>query len=173
MSRKLILFIATSLDGYIAKENDDLDWLDEVEGEGDTGYTEMYNSIDTMIMGKKTYDYVVRATDEFPHSDKKCYVFSRSEKGESEHVEFVNENVVPFTKRLKQQPGSNIWMAGGSDILDAFLKEKLIDEFIITITPHILGKGVPLFKDNSPEIYLSLQEVKRFGQFVQLIYKPK
>ena len=75
MSREIVLFIAASLDGYIAKENDDLQWLMETEGEGDNGYTEMYETIDTIIMGKKTYDYVVEHTETFPYLDKACYVF--------------------------------------------------------------------------------------------------
>lgn len=75
MSREIVLFIAASLDGYIAKENDDLEWLMETEGEGDNGYTEMYETIDTIIMGKKTYDYVVEHTETFPYLDKACYVF--------------------------------------------------------------------------------------------------
>ena len=72
-----------SLDGYIAKENDDLEWLMETEGEGDNGYTEMYETIDTIIMGKKTYDYVVEHTETFPYLDKACYVFLVQKKTET------------------------------------------------------------------------------------------
>jgi dihydrofolate reductase len=171
MAREIVLFIAASLDGFIAKEGDDLDWLHETEGEGDNGFSEMYESIDTIIMGKKTYDYVVRVTDSFPHSDRKCYVFSRSEQGSNGDVEFVNEDVIEFTKRLKQQEGSKIWMVGGAHLLDAFMKEKLIDEIIITFTPHILGSGIPLFNAPNPELSLNLLEVKRYNQFAQMHYK--
>ena len=73
-----------SLDGYIAKENDDLEWLMETEGEGDNGYTEMYETIDTIIMGKKTYDYVVEHTETFPYLDKACYVFLVQKKVQTE-----------------------------------------------------------------------------------------
>lgn len=173
MSREIVLYIASSLDGFIAKEDDDLQWLHDTEGEGDAGYAEMYQSIDTTIMGKKTYDYVMKHTNTFPYPDKKCYVFTTSEKGTNEYVEFVNEDVVEFTKRLKDQEGSKIWMVGGAGILDAFIKENLIDEYIITVTPHILGSGIPLFKDHNPLIDLVLIDTKRFGQFVQLHYKLK
>lgn len=173
MSRKVILFIATSLDGFIAKEDDDLQWLYDTEGEGDNGYTEMYQTIDTTIMGKRTYDYVMEHTEVFPYPDKKCYVFTTSEQGSTEHVEFVNEDVVAFTKRLKEQQGANIWMIGGAGILDVFMKENLIDEYLITVTPNILGSGIPLFKEKNPEIALTLLENKRFGQFVQLHYRVK
>ncbi|MED1788357.1 MULTISPECIES: dihydrofolate reductase family protein [Brevibacillus] len=173
MSREIVLYIAASLDGFIAKEDEDLQWLFETEGEGDNGYLEMYQSIDTAIMGKKTYDYVKGITEVFPYSDKKCYVFSTLEQGSNEDVEFVNEEVIHFTKKLKEQEGSKIWMVGGSAILDAFMKENLIDEFIITVTPHILGSGILLFKENNPQIDLILQGKKCFGQFVQLHYKVK
>jgi dihydrofolate reductase len=173
MSREIVLFIAASLDGYIAKENDDLQWLMETEGEGDNGYTEMYETIDTIIMGKRTYDYVVEHTETFPYLDKKCYVFSNSEKGSNGNVEFVNEDVVEFTKRLKSQEGSKIWMVGGGNLLREFFKNNLIDEYVVTITPHILGSGVPLFQDKNPEINLTLTDTKRFGQFVNLYYKVK
>ncbi|PGM59975.1 diacylglycerol kinase [Bacillus cereus] len=173
MSREMVLFIAASLDGFIAKEDDDLQWLMETEGEDDNGYTEMYESIDTLIMGKRTYDYVVEHTETFPYLGKKCYVFSNSEKGSKEHVEFVNEDVVEFTKKLKEQEGSKIWLVGGGNLLGAFLKNNLIDEYIVTITPHILGSGIPLFKEKNLEINLTLTDTKRFGQFVNLYYKRK
>ncbi|MFE4898485.1 dihydrofolate reductase family protein [Peribacillus butanolivorans] len=173
MSREVVLYIATSLDGFIAKEDDDLQWLLETEGEGDNGYNEMYQSIDTTIMGKRTYDWVMEQLESFPYPEKKNYVFSTSEEGSTKFVEFVNEDVVEFTKKLKEQEGSKIWMIGGSSILDAFIKENLIDEYIITVTPHILGSGIPLFKEKNPQIDLILIDKNRFGQFVQLHYKVK
>ena len=75
MSREIVLFIAASLDGYIAKEDDDLQWLMETEGEGDNGYTEMYETIDTIIMGKRTYNYAVEHTETFPYLDKNVMFF--------------------------------------------------------------------------------------------------
>ncbi|MFY0517780.1 dihydrofolate reductase family protein [Lysinibacillus sp. UGB7] len=173
MTREVILFIASSLDGFIAKEDDDLQWLYDAEGEGDNGYTEMYQSIDTIIMGKRTYDYVMEHTESFPYPDKKCYVFTTSQDGTDDYVEFVKEDVAAFTKKLKEQQGSKIWMVGGAGILDAFMKENLIDEYIITVTPHILGSGIPLFKEKNPQIELKLINTQRFGQMVQLHYKVK
>ncbi|QPQ30637.1 dihydrofolate reductase family protein [Lysinibacillus sp. JNUCC 51] len=173
MSREIILYIATSVDGFIAKEDDDLQWLEEAEGEGDAGYSDMYQSIDTIIMGKRTYDWVVDHIESFPYNDKKCYVFTTSHSGENEHVEFVNEDVVAFTKKLREQEGSKIWMVGGAGILDAFMKEQLIDELIITVTPHLLGSGIPLFKDNNPFQDLKLVNTQRYGQMVQMHYKVK
>ena len=76
--------------------------------------------------------------------------FSRSEK--DGNVEFVNEDVVEFTKRLKAQEGSKIWMVGGGELLREFFKNNLIDEYVVTITPHILGSRVPLFQDKNPKL---------------------
>lgn len=173
MSREIVVFIGISLDGFIAKENDDLQWLEETEGEGDNGYTDMYQTIDTVIMGKRTYDYIMEHNDTFPYPDKKCYVFSKSQTGKVEHVEFVQGDLVAFTKNLKQQPGTKIWMVGGADILDAFLQEQLVDEWILTSTPHLLGAGIPLFKQPRPFEDLKLLEIKRYGQMVQMHYKVK
>ena len=76
--RKVVLFIATSLDGYIATENDSLDWLYKVEGEGDNGYSEFYETVDTILMGRRTYDWILKhVTGDFPYKNKECFVFSR------------------------------------------------------------------------------------------------
>ena len=156
MSREIILYIATSLDGFIAKEDDDLQWLTETVGEGDNGYTEFYQSIDTTIMGKRTYDYVMQHTETFPYPDKKCYVFTASEKGSNEYVEFVNEDVVTFTKKLKVQKGSKIWMIGGANLLD---------EYMITVTPHILGSGIVLFNDSFGVYSSSMDRATRLHEY--------
>ncbi|MBU7314118.1 dihydrofolate reductase family protein [Paenibacillus oleatilyticus] len=173
MRRPVVLYIAATLDGYIARENGEIDWLYEVEGEGDNGYSEFYQTIDTVLMGNKTYEHTFELADQFPYSDKKCYVFSRSEKELSPYVTFVTEDVPGFVEKLKEQEGSKIWIVGGAEILDVLLKRKLVDEFIIAFTPTILGKGKPLFKGDNPELKLSLTETKRFGQIVQHHYVVK
>ncbi|HBP63570.1 MAG TPA: dihydrofolate reductase [Desulfosporosinus sp.] len=173
MKRKIILFIATSLDGYIAMENGDINWLNTVKGEGDNGFTEFYKTIDTIVMGKTTYDHVLTLAEEFPHSDRKCYVFSTSSTGNDKYVEFVLGDVVMFTNNLQHQVGGDIWLVGGSGLLDQFIKEDLVDEYIITVAPMILGKGIPLFETDNPRLRLSLRESKQFGEFVQLHYLRK
>jgi len=156
-NRKMILFIATSLDGYIATEDESLDWLFEVEGEGDNGYSEFFHRVDTVLMGRKTYDWVVKNTNgDFPYKDEKCYVFTRSPLENNENVQFVNEDVVSFTKELKKNDGKNIWLVGGGELIHSFLQEKLVDELIITVAPTLIGKGIPLFKKSDVQINLSL-----------------
>ena len=169
-NRKMILFIATSLDGYIATEDESLDWL--FEGEGDNGYSELFHRVDTVLMGRKTYDWVVKNTNgDFPYKDEKCYVFTRSPLENNENVQFVNEDVVSFTKELKKNDGKNIWLVGGGELIHSFLQEKLVDELIITVAPTLIGKGIPLFKESDVQINLSLIGTRTFNQFVELHYK--
>lgn len=172
--RKLILYIATSLDGYIATEDDSLEWLFKIEGEGDNGYSEFYKTVDTILIGRRTYDWVIdKEKGEFPYKNKKCYVFSKSISGKNENVEFINCDIVEFTNKLKEEVGGNIWIVGGGDLLHFFIKERLVDEFIITVAPTLIGRGIPLFKEFGFELELKLKNIRRFNQFAELHYELK
>ena len=169
--RKLVLFIAQSLDGYIATKDDSLDWLFKVEGEGDNGYSEFYETIDTVLIGKRTYDWVMeQEKGQFPYLNKNSYVFSRSTVIDTKDVTFINGNIVDFTNDLKKEEGKDIWIVGGGDILHTFLKEKLVDELIVTVAPTIIGQGIPLFKAGDYELNLTLKGTRTFNQFVELHY---
>ncbi len=144
--RKIVLFIATSIDGFIAGKDGNTDWLFT---EGDFGYNEFYNSIDTTIMGYNTY-YFIKHFPQFPYPDKKNYVFSRRmREPDGNPVEFVLGNVPDFTRKLKKKPGKNIWLVGGGKINSLLLNAGLIDRMIISIHPIALGQGIKLFKDES------------------------
>lgn len=174
MSRKVVLFIASSLDGYIATKDESLDWLFQVEGEGDNGISEFYETIDTIIMGKKTYDWIMnQELSEFPYKDKECYVFTRSSINSTEHVTFVNGDVTEFVQELKKKDGKDIWMEGGGELLHSFLQNGLIDEIIITLAPTILGSGIRLFKEGDYQLDLIFKGMRRFNQFVELRYSVK
>ena len=173
-NRKLVLYIATSLDGYIATEDDSLEWLFNIEGEGDNGYSEFYSTVDTILIGRRTYDWIIeQEKGNFPYKNKKCYVFSKSESGKNENVEFINQDVVEFTNKIKRLDGGNIWLVGGGNLLHSFIKERLVDEFIITIAPTLIGHGIELFKKNDFELELKLKNIRRFNQFVELHYELK
>lgn len=172
--RKLVLYIATSLDGYIATEDDSLEWLFKTEGEGDNGYSEFYHTVDTILLGRRTYDWIMeKEKGNFPYQNKECYVFSKSKSGKNENVEFINQDVVEFTNKIKKMDGGNIWLVGGGNLLHSFIKERLVDEFVITIAPTLIGHGIPLFKRNDFELDLRLREVKKFNQFVELHYEAE
>ncbi|MED3573111.1 dihydrofolate reductase family protein [Cytobacillus praedii] len=169
--RKLALFIAQSLDGFIATKDDSLDWLFKVEGEGDNGYTEFIETIDTILIGKRTYDWIMKhEKGQFPYKDKSCFVFSRTRNDDTDHVKFINEDIVTFTNNLKKEDGKNIWIVGGGDLLHTFLKEDLVDELILTIAPKIIGEGIPLFKESNYHLDLYLKGTRTFNQFVELHY---
>jgi dihydrofolate reductase len=169
--RKIVLFIAQSLDGYIATKEESLDWLFNVDGEGDNGYSHFLDTIDTILMGKRTYDWIMRSVEgNFPYEDKDCYVFSRSVNLDTEYVNFVNEDVITFTNKLKNENGKSIWIVGGGDLLHTFLKEKLVDDLLVTVAPKIIGEGIPLFKTGNYQLDLTLKGTKTFNQFVELHY---
>lgn len=170
--RNLVLFIASSLDGYIATTDESLEWLFKVEGEGDNGFSEFYETVDTVLMGKRTYDWIMKQDiQEFPYKNKECYVFTRSSAEDTEDVRFVNEDVTNFVHKLKDQEGKNLWIVGGGELLHSFVQEELVDEFIITVAPTIIGKGIPLFRDGDYQLDLTLKGVRNFNQFVELHYK--
>jgi len=166
--RKIKLFIASSLDGYIAKEDGSVDWLPQ---SGDSGYVHFYKSIDTVLMGKKTYEQIL-TFGKYPYKDKKSYVFTRSlnQKKKNENVEFTSE-VEKFTKKLISSSGKDIWLVGGSDIVSTFLNLKFVDEIILSIIPVVLGKDIPLFKNIKQEIKLELIKTTEYDELVELSYK--
>lgn len=161
--RKVIAYIATSLDGYIAKPNDDLSFLSIVQKEGeDYGYNDFINSVDTVILGRKTYDWVMTQVPEFPHADKVSFIITRTARPGIGKTNFYTEKLKDLILRLKAEKGKNIFIDGGAEIVNELLKEKLIDEFIISVIPILVGNGTKLFKDNRPEQKLNLVNVKTF-----------
>jgi dihydrofolate reductase len=173
MSRKLILYIATSLDGYIAQANDNLDFLSLVEKEGeDYGYTDFVKTVDTVIIGRKTYEKVVSMGFGNPHPYKKTFVITRRNQPDIENITFFSGNLSLLVSKLKSENGKNIYCDGGAEIVNELLKQNLIDEFIISLIPILLGGGTKLFKDSYNEQKLTLLAVKHFEKgLVQLHYK--
>lgn len=170
--RKVILYIAMSLDGYIAKPNDDLSFLDMVQKEGeDYGYFDFVKSVDTVILGRKTYDWVMKQVPEFPHADKTTFVISKNKKPSLGNLNYYNGSLQELITTLKSQSGKNIFCDGGAQVVNSLLKEKLIDELIISVIPVLLGNGIRLFEDGRPEQNLKLISSKSFEKgLVQLHY---
>jgi len=163
---KIIVYIASSLDGYIARENGDIDWLPEIN---ESGYDAFYKSVDTVIMGKTTYDQVL-TFGEYPYKDKKSFVFTRTDQNKNENAEFLSD-VEKFVKDGFPNAGENIWLVGGSQIISSFLKQRVVDEIIISVIPVLLGKGIPLFKNIENETKLEFVKTEKFSQLVDLHYK--
>lgn len=166
-----------SLDGYIAKPNDDLTFLKLVEKAGeDYGYGEFTDTIDTLIVGRKTYDYVLKniGISHYDNGQRDIYVITRTERTKVGRTTFYTGNLTELVKRLKSEKGGNIYCDGGAEVINELLKHDLIDEFIISIVPVLLGNGTRLFKDSRPEQTLEFLEVKTFETgLTQLHYKRK
>lgn len=170
--RKLIVYIAVSLDGYIAKADGDISWLSAVEQEGeDYGYSKFIETIDTVIMGRKTYHKVLTFGGEFPHKGRKCYVVTRSKRSATSNLEFYNDDIGALVKKLRSKPGKHIFLDGGAQLINSYMKLDLIDEYIISVIPVLLGGGIPLYNTGRPEQTLKLNNVQHFPSgLVQMRY---
>lgn len=158
--RKIILNLAISLDGYICDAEGKFDWI---VGHGENDGTEPYDfvtftaGVDTMVMGAVSYkDVILSGLSKF--DDKKIIVASNSELEAGENVEFISGDICSKILELKKQEGKNIWLFGGAGLTDSFIREDIIDEYVIAIIPTILGNGRRLFKGDYPKIDLHLDQ---------------
>lgn len=172
--RKVKLYIAMSLDGYIAKEDNNIDFLSVVSSPGeDYGYAEFTAGVDTVVWGRKTYDTVLSFGVDFPHADKKVWVLSRSRKGKDKNVEYFSD-VPALIEQLKKAKGKDIYCDGGGELVYELLNHSLIDQLVVSVIPHLLGSGVRLFRDGRPEQSLKLKKSVSFPSgLVQLWYDKK
>lgn len=171
-NRKVTLFIAMSLDGYIAKSDGDISFLDTVAMEGeDYGYAEFVKTIDTVVWGRKTYDTVLGMDAISHYQDKQIYVLSNSLSGSNGNVTFFN-NVAEFFAKLQSANGKGIYCDGGAELVSECMKNHLFDELIVSVIPVLLGDGIHLFKSGIPESKLKLIGSQQFASgLVQLRYQ--
>ena len=172
--RNVIVHIATSADGYIARPDGDLEWLtSRPKPEGFYGMSAFMRSIDTKLLGRKTYEESVRRGATFD-STSRYVVFSRRAPPADapSGVEFVNGAIGPFVSRLREHPGKDIWLMGGGELIASFLDEHAIDEFIISVAPVFIGDGIPLIARRHRHVPLELNSIERFEDgLVQLRYR--
>jgi len=167
-----MLYIAVSVDGFIADSDGGLDFLSMVETEGeDYGYGAFMDQIDTVIMGRKTYDKILSMGVANPHADKTLYVLSRS-MSDKEGVHRFEGPVADLVSNLKATEGKSIFCDGGADTIQQLLKENLMDTIILSIIPVLLGEGIRLFDGNYPSSRLQLIKTQSFSSgLVQLEYE--
>jgi dihydrofolate reductase len=162
-NRKIIFRGATSVDGFIARPDGSVDWLENPSLKGDYGLSDFYTSVDTCIMGRKTYDLAVSFGMSDGYSGKKNYVFSRAlKKAASPKVIIVSEDVPAFAQRLRGEEGKNIWLVGGGEMVAAFLDCGQVDEFMIDVIPTMIGEGIPLVAPRHRNVSLKLLASKNF-----------
>ena len=170
--RKVIVHIGTSADGYIARPDGDLQWLTSRPAPaGFYGMNAFMKSIDTKLIGRKTFEVSLRMGAKFD-TGSRTIVFSRHAPPADapSGVEFVNGAIGPFVNRLREHTGKDIWLMGGGDLIASFLDEEAIDEFVISIAPVFIGEGIPLIARRYRHVSLDLHSIERFEDGVVQIH---
>lgn len=177
MTRKVILFIAETLDGYIAEENGNIDYLiDNNFTSGDVDdreYEKLVKHVDTVVMGRKTYNQVSNklSPDDYPYDDFENYIMTRHPGDGVGNIHYVNGEVVDLVKGLKNESSKkDIWIVGGSSIIAPLVNNDLIDTYQIAIVPIVLGKGIPLFSEKTKFKEFTLESVKKVNGISYLTY---
>lgn len=177
MARKVILFISETLDGYIAEENGNIDYLiDNDFTTGDTTdreYDKLVKHVDTVVMGRKTYNQVANklSPNDYPYDGFENYIMTRNPGEDAGNIHFVDGNIIDLVKGLKNEASKeDIWIIGGSSIIAPLTNADLIDVYQIAIVPIVLGKGIPLFSDKTKFKELNLESAKKVNGVAYLEY---
>ncbi len=166
---QVVLYIASSLDGYIARPEGDVDWLFHDQ---DYGYSEFISRVGTVVMGRVTYEQIL-TFGEYPYPGTTGYVLSRTKAGErDENVQFLAGDLSKLVAEWKAESDKNIWLVGGGQVVREFLLHDVIDEFVLSFQPVLLGKGMPLFPPPTPQLSLTLVDSHAYDSgLVQLTYR--
>ena len=172
--RKVILYIAMSLDGYIADRQGNVNWL---AGQDDAGeqidtYGAFINEVDTVVMGWNTYRQITTelSPEEWPYQGLTTYVITHRRQPSSADIRFVQEEPCSLVRRLREEQGRAIWICGGSRIIQPLVQEDLLDVYHISVIPTILGAGLPLFAEISQKIKLKLRSTQVYNGIVESVY---
>ena len=173
---KTVLYIATSLDGFIARPDGNLDWLTSMPNpqKGDYGYTDFLNTVGTTIMGRKTYNEIIGFGIDWPYMELDSYVVTSDKKLkiQSPKTQVLTEKIKDFVNEIKNKTDKDIWLIGGGQLITKFINEGLLDKMIISVIPKIIGEGIPLFADKPKETNWKLIEVESFDTgVVNLTYE--
>lgn len=175
MDSKLILYIAASLDGYIADAKGGVDFLYETPSPSpDTAYEAFYDSVHALIMGGRTYRQIVEtlAPDQWPYEGKPCYVYTSQSLGRAPSgVMRADMPPAELLQSIRRKHPGDVWLVGGGDIVRAFMQQNLIDVYCIYMMPVLLGEGVPLFPPRFPKTSLALESTSRIMDIVEIIYR--
>lgn len=171
--RKVILYIAMSLDGYIADRQGGVDWLDQAShGEEDSGYEDFIQTVDTVLMGYRTYHQVTTqlSPDQWPYEGLTAYVLTHRHLSDPKDIHFVNGPLDQLLDRLRGEEGKDIWLCGGAELVRQTAETDQIDQIRLTILPVLLGGGVRLFGEGEESRFPHLTGCRRRGGMVECIY---
>lgn len=193
--RKAILYVAISLDGYLADEQGGLDWILEAGNESpeenpdnpdnpdnpetaqvaeSSSYEIFYDSVDTIIMGRVTYEQITQeiCPDIWMYGGKKTIVLTKTPQAALPDIEFSQREPEALLRYLKNRKGKDIWICGGATLISAMMAADLIDEYHISVVPVLLGKGIGLFSPQNLGRKLELCSCEQQGSTVDLVYRP-
>ncbi|WKY47678.1 dihydrofolate reductase family protein [Eubacteriaceae bacterium ES3] len=174
---EVVLYIAMSLDGYIAESNGNISWLggDGSEPDNQGSYPEFIETVDTIILGYTTYHQLVTelAPEGWVYPDKKTYVMTHQKLQNCPEISFTDENLAELIRRLKAEGGQNIWICGGSAIINQVLAADLIDRFCITVIPILLGDGIRLFTKQEDQRLLKFVSTRTYNGMTDLVFEKR
>lgn len=172
--RNVVLYIAMSLDGYIADMNGKVDWLNGHSDNEETidTYSTFIKDIDTVVMGWNTYHQVTTelSPNEWVYKNLTTYVITHRPLSSTGNIKFVQDNPCRLLEKLKREEGKSIWICGGGNIIHPLVRNGFIDEYYISIFPVILGSGIRLFEEIPNEIKLKLARTQAYNGIVELVY---
>ena len=169
----ITLYIASSLDGYIADKNGSVVWLEEIPNpeKTDYGYAEFLKEIDTVVMGRTTYEQVLGFGNDWPYIDQHTVVVSsdKSYEPRTQNTTVLSTLHRSVIEKLRSQSNNGIWLVGGGQMVSAFLKLQAIDRMLLFVMPMMLGSGIRLFPEESPSLAFKLENVKNYDSGVVLL----
>lgn len=175
--RKVVLYIAMSLDGFVADESGGVDWLSgqDRDKEDMESYAEFIKTVDTVILGWTTYHQIAEELFQggWPYKGMKSYVATHRICNSTEDIIFVNKNIEELIRELKEQNGKDIWICGGASIINPLIRADLIERYTISVIPCILGAGIRLFECGLPERKLKLVSTEHYNGITDLVYERR
>ena len=175
--RRVTLYLGISLDGFLADRQGGVDWMTgENPDVGDAGaYDRFVAGVDTVVMGWNTYRQITGelSPDRWVYGGLTSYVITHRRLPPTGEIHFVDEDPRALVRRLRSQPGRDIWICGGADTAAQLIRKNAIDRYVVSVIPVILGEGIPLFSRGLPQQDLRLVSAAHSNGIAELTYEPR